>query len=326
VATVFLIFIYFTVFKHLNVLISFLQRVDLLNSKTLSTKSLPSYHYQDEIYFLAQSIDLMLEQIVVNFETLQKSELIRTKDQEEIRILSEVLERKVKDRTSELEKANVELRSFAHIISHDLKGPLRGLATISNWLYKDYQDRLDDVGKEQLKLLEYRSRHLYELVDRLLEYSKADDTHDILFDKMSHDAIIKRAIDEINKNKAEIKIVSPFNHLPKLLISNFDFYKVICSLLSNAIKFNNNEQPFVEIGFLEFDKMIQFFIKDNGPGIAPKYQKKVFEVFQTLENEASGTGIGLAIVKRIVKKSDGDVWIESNGIEGTVVKFSIKKV
>ena len=217
-----------------------------------------------------------------------------------------------------------ELESFAYIISHDLKTPLRGIASLADWLVTDYKDKLDDTGKEYLDLLKGRVVRLEALIDGVLEYSRAGRT-DVEITKVEFEVLVKEAI-ELVAPKPNVKIHVD-TQLPILQASKVAMMQVFTNLIGNAIMHNDKENIEINIGSIEKESEWWFYIKDNGPGIEEEFQEKVFKIFQTLKtkDEMNSTGIGLAVVKKIIDNSGGRIWIESKAGEGCTFFFALKK-
>jgi len=227
------------------------------------------------------------------------------------------LEKKVDERTADLE-------SFAYITSHDLKAPLRGINQLAEWLYEDYGDRLDKEGKESLKMLQERSIRMNDMIQGILEYSRIGRTEENK-EKIDLNKLLKEVIDLLNPPD-NIKITVK-NELPEYTADRTRLTQLFQNLLSNAIKYANKPQGIVKVNCEEKPTEWQFSISDNGPGIEKKYWDKIFKIFQTLETDIrdKGTGIGLAIVKRIIDLYRGRIWVESEMGKGTSFCFTLPK-
>ena len=222
----------------------------------------------------------------------------------------------------ELANVNEELKNFAYVVSHDLKAPLRSIGSLSGWLLSDYGDRLDEEGREMLNLLFGRVKRLDNLIEGILQYSRVGRVQEerVLVD-------LCRAVPAIIELLApaehiEVKIVDP---LPSIYGEKTRIEQLFQNLLSNALKFMDKPQGKIEIGCMDVGGYWQFRISDNGPGIAPKYFDKVFQIFQTLasRDEIESSGIGLSLVKKIVEMHGGQIWIESIVGERTTFFFTL---
>lgn len=230
----------------------------------------------------------------------------------------------LEEQKKDLEKANIELNDFAYVVSHDLKAPFRGIASISEWLYSDYHDKFDENGKEQLKLLINRTKRVHELIEGILHYSRIGRVKE---EKLNVDLneLIKIIIDRISppphiKIKVEKK-------LPTIFCEKTGMEQVFQNLLSNAVKFIDKPEGIIKINCDSDNDPYKFCIEDNGKGIEEKYYNKVFQIFQTLQarDEFESTGIGLTIVKKVIEGFKGKVWIESVLGKGSKFFFTLPK-
>ncbi|MEX6625504.1 PAS domain S-box protein [Tenacibaculum salmonis] len=229
---------------------------------------------------------------------------------------------KNKQLLSQLEKSNDELNEYAHIVSHDLKSPLRSIDALVSWVKTDNEGRLDEVTLANFKLIEETLQTMEDLISSVLEYSSSGTETN---DKVKVD--LNLIIDSLKKtlfipDNICIRVVK------KLPIVNGDttkFKQLFQNLISNAIKFNNKDKGLIEIDFIEKTFLYQFSVKDNGIGIAEQFHDKIFKIFQSLNKRPDSTGIGLSIVKKIVNLYEGTIWLESEPELGTTFYFTIKK-
>ena len=219
-------------------------------------------------------------------------------------------------------KLNKELESFAFIISHDLKTPLRGISNLSTWLVEDYKDVLDKQGLEYVNLIHNRANRLDRLIDGVLQYSRAGKL-DAEKQKIDLNELITNTIETYGSNdKIKIKVSEDF---PTLEHSPVLYAQLFGNLVNNAIKHNDKEIIEIEINYSKLKKFHKYSVKDNGPGISSAYHDKVFEIFQTLKNkdDDDSTGIGLSIVKKIVDSMDGKLEISNQKQGGCNFSFYI---
>ncbi|RJP67079.1 MAG: PAS domain S-box protein [Ignavibacteriales bacterium] len=256
-----------------------------------------------------------------SFQDITKIKMV----EEEIKKMNEELEKRVAERTKQLEISNKELEAFSYSISHDLRAPLRAINGYSNIVLENYKDKLDDEAAELLNSITANTQKMSQLIDDLLEFSRLGRKE---LNKLPIDMnelinkILTEQVDELTGDRLDIKI----ENLPVAKADYSLIKQVIINLLSNAIKFSSTkEKSIIEIGGrAEHDENI-YWIKDNGVGFSTKYSDKLFGVFQRLhkDSEFEGTGVGLAIVKRIINKHGGKVWAESIINEGSVFYFSL---
>ncbi|MGO4816888.1 PAS domain S-box protein [Flavobacterium sp. W22_SRS_FP1] len=224
----------------------------------------------------------------------------------------------------QLEKNNKELDQFANIISHDLKAPLRAIYTLSEWIVADMPEMPARVN-DNFDLLRGRVQRMENLINGVLDYSRIGRI------KIQRESIdVKQMLDEIVKtlvpnNGFEISIKGDF---PVIIGAKILLYQVFSNLISNVVKYNDKPLGKIECYYESIPGFHQFSVKDNGPGIAQKYQKKVFQVFQTIEarDKKESTGIGLSIVHKIIEEEAGTIKIESEENEGANFIFTLPNI
>jgi len=221
---------------------------------------------------------------------------------------------------AKLEKQNKELNDYAHIVSHDLKSPLNNINALTNFLIEDGDVRGD--GAENLDLILEHVEHMHDLIQGILEYSAIDKVEDEAY-AINLNKLVARLIETMHI-PAHIE-VSILNQLPLVYGNSFRFQQLFQNLIQNAIRYNDKAQGFVKIDFKDLGTRYQFSIADNGNGIAPSYHDKIFQVFQTLDNDSKHKGIGLSIVLKIIKYYDGEIWLESELQQGTTFFFTLPK-
>ncbi len=250
---------------------------------------------------------------------------IRKQAENAIRSLNETLEQYVRERTTQLETANKNLQEFAYVISHDLKAPLRSISQLANWLTTDYENVLDDNGKEYLNLLTGRVHRLNRLIDGILQYSRLGQTTisptTIDLNLLVADVITALAPPE----GMHIHINST---LPTVTADEIRIIQIFQNLINNAIKHHDKTTGHITIDSWEHECHFEFAVTDDGPGIDPKYHDRIFKIFQTLvpRDELEATGIGLTLVKRIVELHHGAIWVESKVGQGSSFHFTLPKL
>lgn len=234
------------------------------------------------------------------------------------------LNRDLENTVQELRRSNRELQDFAYVTAHDLKAPLRAIGTLTDWIYTDNQDKFDDQGREQMLLVKGRVTRMNELIDSILRYSEIGRGTRSL-QKVNLDALVSEVIAMVDPPESmEVQVEGP---LPLVTCEKVRLVQVFQNLISNAIKYMNKPQGVVRIRCIEQDGLWQFCVSDNGPGIDEKYFEKIFKMFQTLtpRDELESTGIGLAVVKKIIELYGGKVWVESTPDEGCAFYFTLPK-
>lgn len=221
-----------------------------------------------------------------------------------------------------LEKQNQALNEYAHMVSHDLKAPLRSIDTLINWFKEDNAEILDEKNQKSLDLILSNVEKMDLLIKGILDYSTIDklETEDRTID-------LNILIDEVIRTlhvPNHVEIVFK-NEMPKVFGNDFRFKQLFQNLIQNAIKYNDKENGLVEIGSTENENEIEFYIKDNGIGIKQRYQSKIFDLFSKLENSDQSSGIGLSIVKKIIDLYNGKIWLKSQEEIGTTFYFTIAK-
>ena len=226
----------------------------------------------------------------------------------------------------ELKNINKELEAFSYSVSHDLRAPLRAVNGYTQMLKEDYSSKLDDEGKRIIETINYNAAKMGTLIDDLLAFSKLG-RKEVQKKEIDMNELIEGVLFDLNKSVkhcAEIKI----GKLHKVTADYSLLFQVMFNLISNAVKYSSKkENPVVEIFSEENNGEIIFSIKDNGAGFDMQYANKLFGVFQRLHSEKDfeGTGVGLAIVQRVIAKHNGRVWAEGSVNEGAVFNFSLAK-
>ncbi len=229
------------------------------------------------------------------------------------------------ERAEQLQKALDELQTFAHVVSHDLKAPLRGISSLAAWIQADYADKLDAQGQEQLQMLTHRVERMQHLIDDILKYSRVGQCQ-AEPERVELATLIPEIIESLAVPQHIRITVDP--PLPCILYDRTRITQVFQNLLSNAIKYMDKEQGLIRVEVSEDEQAWTFGIADNGPGIPEKYFDKIFGIFQTLapKDQYESTGVGLALVKKIIESCGGRIWVTSEVGQGSTFSFTIPKV
>jgi PAS domain S-box-containing protein len=223
---------------------------------------------------------------------------------------------------AELEKSNDELHQYAHIVSHDLKSPLRSIDALINWIKEDNILKFDEASLQNIKLIEITLEKMEQLISDVLNYSSVTTDNSKMID-VNTNILVKELIHILYiPAHIELKICNP---LPIVRGDKIKLQQVFQNLISNAVKFIDKKKGIIEIDVISRPNFYEFSIKDNGIGIEKKYYKKIFEIFHSLNKGKDSTGIGLSIVKKIINLHDGDIWLESEPSIGTTFNFTLKK-
>lgn len=222
----------------------------------------------------------------------------------------------------ELAYQNQELSDYAHMVSHDLKSPLRSIDTLTFWLMEDYESILNNKGKDSLNLIRNNVEKMDLLINGILEYStigkKQVEFYNVDINKLIEDIL---NLIEVPKHITISQKVS----LPIIKGDKYRLQQLFQNLITNAINYNDKTNGLIEIGYKDNNEFWEFHIKDNGKGINEPYFEKIFKAFQKLENNTASTGIGLSIVKKIIDLYKGKIWVESKIGIGTTFYFTLKK-
>ncbi|WP_308572372.1 ATP-binding protein [uncultured Methanobacterium sp.] len=245
---------------------------------------------------------------------------------EKIRKLNE-LNQKLKMQTDKLEDANQELEAFAYSVSHDLRVPLRAIDGFSRILVEDYEDKLDDEGVRLLNIVRDNTAKMGQLIDDILLLSRAS-RQEMKLNQLDMTALAKSVYPEFQNEVEGRNIKFTVGDLPQAYGDRAMIGQVFQNLIGNAIKFTRNRDPaIIEVGGKEQDKELVYYVKDNGAGFDMKYINKLFGLFQRLHSaeEFEGTGVGLSIVQRVIRRHGGRVWGEGSVDEGATIFFSLPK-
>jgi two-component system CheB/CheR fusion protein len=249
-------------------------------------------------------------------------------DRKESEALLLELNNRLKQRADELAASNVELERFAYIASHDMQEPLRMITSFLQLFKKKYEDHIDETAEQYINFAVDGADRMKKLIMDLLEYSRVGSNKDDISDIDTNillNEVVNVFVSRIDEMKATI-LVDP--NLPVVKANKTQLFQLFQNLVGNALKYHTGESPLVHITGKEEEHYFIFSVQDNGIGIKPIFFEKIFVLFQRLHHktEYSGTGIGLAICKKIVERHGGRIWVESEPGKGSCFYFSISKL
>jgi light-regulated signal transduction histidine kinase (bacteriophytochrome) len=243
--------------------------------------------------------------------------------EKEIQKLNNELEKRVADRTRQLTEVNRNLESFTYTVSHDLRAPLRAISGYSSILLLDLKD-IPEKDRKYLESLRQNAHDMGRLIDDLLDFSRLG-TRSLEKGTVQPALLVKDILTDLRTNPSSANVEFRVGDLPPCQADPGLLKQVYANLIGNALKFSRKkEHPVVEIGSLTEDGRLVYFVRDNGVGFDMRYSDKIFGLFQRLHSaeEYEGTGVGLAIVQRIIEIHGGLIWVESEIDKGTTFYFT----
>jgi light-regulated signal transduction histidine kinase (bacteriophytochrome) len=251
--------------------------------------------------------------------------------QYEIAVFDDITERKHADAAlaeahEELKRSNTELEQFAYVASHDLQEPLRMVASYTQLLARRYGDALQGDARDFMGYIVEGAARMKQLIEDLLAYSRVG-TRGRDFRPVALEDALRRALSGLRTAIAEAGATVTHDPLPVLEADDTQLAQLLQNLIGNALKFRADATPRIHVSAAEAEDHWEFGVHDNGIGIEPQYFERIFMVFQRLHNkgEYPGTGIGLAICKKVVERHGGRIWVESRPGEGSSFRFTLPK-
>ena len=289
---------------------------------------------EDELGYLVDAFNGMLVEVERRADALEASNRTlehemaeRRRAEDDLRGLNLELERRVADRTAQLQSANKELEGFSYSVSHDLRAPLRAVVGFSQMLLEDHAAQLDEEGRRKLGVIQDEAQRMGVLIDELLAFSRLG-RKEIQMTEVDMAALARTTFESLATQHNGAKVAFHLGALPKGAGDRVLLGQVWANLIANAIKFSSKrDQPVIEVSAISDDEEHVYFVRDNGAGFDPRYRSKLFGVFQRLHDATDfpGTGVGLALVQRIVVRHGGRVWAEGRPGEGASFYFTLPK-
>lgn len=298
------------------------QNVELI----ISVNDLISY-VQMKIMPIMSKVNEKYRIAVIDITKLKKTQI-------ELKEARDVLDLRVQERTAELnvfvdelKRSNEELQQFAYVASHDLQEPLRTISSFTQLIERRYKDKLDSNADEFIDYIVMATQRMQQMIIDLLEYSRVM-TKGGEFKEMDANKALDNALFNLNGIIGECNAEITHDELPKIVADQGQITKVFQNLISNSIKFKKrNNPPKIHISAFKDEKNNEFVfsVQDNGIGMDLQYVERIFTIFQRLHtmDEYLGTGIGLSIVKRIIERHGGRIWVESELGKGSTFYFAI---
>lgn len=245
---------------------------------------------------------------------------------EKVRSLNQLNEQLDNERRK-LEAANQELEAFAYSVSHDLRVPLRAIDGFSRILVEDYPEELDDEGERLISIIRENTMRMGQLIDDILQLSRAG-RQEMNKTEIELESLFKQVFNELKQSNPDRDVQMEIEPLPHVYGDRTLLHQLISNLVSNSFKFTApRETALIKVGYKKEKNNYVFYVKDNGVGFNMKYSGKLFGLFQRLhgQTEFEGTGVGLSIVQRIIRRHGGDVWAEGKVDEGATFYFSLPR-
>jgi light-regulated signal transduction histidine kinase (bacteriophytochrome) len=226
-------------------------------------------------------------------------------------------------KSEDISRSNRELEQFAYVASHDLQEPLRMVASYVQLLARRYKGKLDSEADEFIAYATDGAKRMQQLINDLLGYARIGQGH-VVYQPIECQEVFDQVVESLDEKIREAGATLTHDALPQITANETQIIQLFQNLIENAIKFKSEEPPRIHVSAQAKKKQWIFSFSDNGVGIAPEYKDRVFVIFQPLHNREAypGTGIGLAICKKIVEQHAGQIWVETKPRKGTEIRFS----
>jgi signal transduction histidine kinase len=274
-----------------------------------------------------RTLELIAAVLLLNALLLWALYILQHRETERARRINEELERRVALRTEALQRSNEDLQQFAYVASHDLREPMRMISSYTTLLQRRYSGRLDEDADTYISFIVDGVHRMNLLIQDLLEYSRAGAGKEDQLTEVHVPAVLENVLANLKITIAEAGASVTWEKLPQSVpYDEVRLAQVFQNLIANAIKYRSDRPPSVRILAAQQNAEIVFSVSDNGIGIKPEYIDRIFGIFQRLHGqEYEGTGIGLAMVKKIVERYGGRIWVESTPGAGSTFYFTIPR-
>lgn len=277
-----------------------------------------------ELYKKSELLKRQAERLHQKNQELERSIAERLKAEQAVRELNAELEQRVDERTKELIRSNEELRQFAYVASHDLQEPLRTVGSYAQLLRRRCQGRLDTSADEFIHYIVDGVTRMHVLLNDMLAYSRVTDSQRKPLAAVNCELVVDAALLNLEASIKETQAQVTRDPLPTVMADDVQLTQVFQNLIGNGIKYRGDQPPCVHVSAREGDGEWIFGVRDNGIGIDAKYHERIFGIFKRLHGkDLPGTGMGLAICKKIIERHGGRVWVDSRAGEGAHFQFTI---
>lgn len=277
--------------------------------------------------FTVVSIVVLMVVIIWTGDYLHRLDLLRLQSEVQLQESHDDLEKRVEERTQELELANKDLEAFSYSISHDLRAPLRALSGFSRILMEDFESTLPEEANEHLQVIDQEAARMSKMIEELLTFSRLG-KQPLNFVSVALGDVVQGVLAQLKSQQNDRQIEITVSDLPICWGDRTLLEHVMMNLLSNALKYTcKQEQAHIEVGYKQDEADNIYYVKDNGVGFSMRYAHKLFGVFQRLHSaqEFEGVGVGLSIVARIIHRHGGRIWAESEVGKGATFFFTLKR-
>jgi signal transduction histidine kinase len=296
-------------------------------------------YFMGAVDYLSKPIvpEILRSKVAVFVELARKNMMLQQKNAEleasvrELQLAEErilkmnlELEQRVAERTQELSRTNEELRQFAYIASHDLQEPLRTVGSYAQLLAKRYRGRLDSSADDFVNYMVDGVQRMHALLNDMLAYSRVSDKETQTAQLTDLNEVLNSALLNMETTIQESEASISFDPLPTLVGDELQLVQVFQNLIGNAIKYRSTQTPQIHVSTYHENHCWVISVRDNGIGIEPKYNERIFGIFKRLHGkELPGTGMGLAICKKVIERHGGRIWLESQLGAGSTFYFAL---